>query len=103
MAPLFERADHCYPCLLGMAGSLLDNDAAGHAGRIADWLARAETLRDRALGKQESARVFFEQGRLAELTGDAATAAARYRRAFAIYPHPDVDAGAALRRLGIAP
>ena len=100
MAALFERADDCYPCLLGMAGSLLDNDAAGHAGRIAAWLARAETLRDRALGKQESARVFFEQGRLAELTGDVA--AARYRRAYALFPHPDVDAGPALRRLGLA-
>ena len=103
MAPLFERADDCYPCLLGMAGSLLDNDAAGHAGRIADWLARADTLRGRALSKQEAARVFFEQGRLAELTGDAATAAARYRRAYAVFPHPEVDAGAALRRLGLAP
>ena len=45
--------------------------------------------------------MFFEQGRLAELTGDAATAAARYRRAFAIYPHPDVDAGAALSRVAL--
>ena len=99
MAPLFERADDCYPCLLGMAGSLLDNDAADHAGRIAGWLERAEALHDQAVSKQESAKVFFEQGRLAELTGDAATAAACYRRAFAIYPHPDVDAGAALSRV----
>lgn len=53
--------------------------------------------------KQESAKVFLEQGRLAELTGDTDTAAARYRQAFAIYPHPEVDAGAALRRLGLAP
>ena len=35
MAGLLERAGDCYPCLLGMAGSLLDNDAADHAGRIA--------------------------------------------------------------------
>ena len=42
MAGLFERVDDCYPCLLGMAGSLLDNDAAGHAGRIAGWLVKAE-------------------------------------------------------------
>ena len=103
MAGLFERADDCYPCLLGMAGSLLDNDAADHADRIAGWLARAEALRDQALSKQESARVFFEQGRLAELTGDAATAEARYRQAHAVFPHPDVDAGVALRRLGLAP
>ena len=103
MTGVFERADDCYPCLLGMAGSLLDNDAAGHAGRIARWLARAETLRDQALSKQESAKVFFEQGRLAELTGDAATAAIRYREAYAIFPHPDIDAGAALRRLGPPP
>ena len=96
-----ERAGDCYPCLLGMAGALLDNDAAVHAGRIAGWLERAETLRDEALSKQESARVFFEQGRLAELTGDAETAADRYRRAWAVYPHPDVDAGPALRRLGL--
>ena len=103
MAGVFERADDCYPCLLGMAGSLLDNNAASHAGRIAGWLARAEALRDRALSKQESARVFFEQGRLAELIGAAATAAIRYREAYAIFPHPDIDAGAALRRLGLAP
>ena len=102
MAALFERADDCYPCLLGMAGSLLDNDAADHAGRIAAWLARAETLRDRALGKQESAKVFFEQGRLAELTGDAVAAATHYRQAYAIFPHPGSDAGPALRRLGLA-
>ena len=103
MAPLFERADDCYPCLLGMAGSLLDNDAAPHAGRIAAWLDRAEALRDQALGKQESARLPFERGRLAELTGDAAAAAARYREAWALYPHPEVDAGAAIARLGLAP
>ena len=103
MAGLFERADDCYACLLGMAGSLLDNDAAGHADRIAGWLARAEALRDQALSKQESAKVFFEQGRLAELTGDADTVAARYRQAYAIFPHPDRDAGPALRRLGLAP
>ena len=103
MAGLFERAGDCYACLLGMAGSLLDNAAAAHAGRIAGWLARAEALRNQALTKQASAKVFFEQGRLAELTGDAATAASRYRRAFAVYPHPDIDAGPALRRLGLAP
>ena len=103
MAGLFERADDCYPCLLGMAGSLLDNDAASHADRIASWLVRAEALRDQALSKQESAKVFFEQGRLAELTGDAGAAAAHYRRAYAIFPHPDIDAGAALRRLEVTP
>ena len=101
MAGLLERAGDCYPCLLGMAAALLDNDAAGHAGRIAGWLERAETLRHEAMSKQESARVFFEQGRLAELTGDAETAADRYRRAWAVFPHPDVDAGPALRRLGL--
>ena len=40
---------------------------------------------------------------MAELTGDAATAATRYRQAYAIYPHPEIDAGTALRRLGLAP
>ena len=103
MAGLFERADDCYACLLGMAGVLLDNDEADHAGRIAGWLSRAEALHGQALSVQESARVFFEQGRLAELTGDPDTAAARYRQAFAVYPHPEVDAGAALRRLELAP
>ena len=103
MAGLFERADDCYPCLLGMAGLLLDNDAAGHAGRIAGWLARAEALRGQALSRQESAKVFFEQGRLAELTGDAGTAAPRYRQAYGVYPHPRGRRGAALRRLGRAP
>ncbi len=86
-----------------MAGALLENDASDHADRIAAWLARAEALRGRALTKQQSAKVFFEQGRLAELTGDAVTAATRYRQAYAIYPHPDVDAGPALRRLGLVP
>ena len=104
MAGLFERAEDCYPCLLGMAAALLDQDAAAdHAERIAARLARAEVLRGRALSKQESAKVFFEQGRLAELTGDADTAAARYRQAWAVYPHPDIDAGPALGRLGLAP
>ena len=103
MAGLFERADDCYTCLLGMAGSLLDNDAAVHVPRIAGWLARAEALRSQALSKQESAKVFFEQGRLAELTGDPGTAATRYRQAYAVYPHPEVDAGAALSRLELAP
>ena len=86
-----------------MAGSLLDNDATSHADRIAGWLARAETLRDQALSKQESAKAFFERGRLAELTGDAGAAAARYREAHAIFPHLHIDGGAALRRLGLAP
>ena len=102
MTEVFEGADDCYPCLLSMAGSLLDQDAAGHAGLIAGWLARAGALRDQAMSKQKSAKVFFERGRLAELTGDAAAAAIRYREAYAIFPHPERDAGAALRRLGLA-
>ncbi len=85
------------------AAAVLDNDGAGHVDRVAAWLARAEALHGRALSKQQSARVFFEMGRLAELTGGAVTATARYRQAYAIYPHPDRDAGPALRRLGLAP
>ena len=103
MARLLERAEDCYPCLLGMATAVLDNDAADHADRIAAWLARAEALHDRALSKEESARLPFERGRLAELTGDAAIAAARYQEAYAIFPHPNADARFALRRLGLAP
>ena len=76
---------------------------AAHADRIAAWLARAEALHDRALSKSESARLPLLQGRLAELNGIAATAAARYRRSHAIYPHPENEADAALRRLGLAP
>ena len=53
-----------------------DEGAAAHADRIAAWLARAEALRDQALTKGESADVPFLQGRLAELTGAAASAAA---------------------------
>ena len=101
MAKSLERAEDCYPCLLGMAETVLDNDPTGHADRVAVWLARAEALHDRALSKREAARLPFEQGRLAELTGDTATAALRYREAYAIFPHADVDAGAALRRLGL--
>ena len=103
MAELFERADDCYTCLLGMAVSLLNNDAAGHAGRIAAWLARAEALHDQALSKLEFAQLPFEQGRLAELTGDADTAAASYRQAYVLFPHPEGAASAAIRRLGLAP
>ena len=102
LAELLERAEDCYPCLLGMAAAVLDNGSAAHADRGAAWLARAEALRGRAMSKQQSARVFFEQGRLAELTGDATTAATRYRQAYAIFPHADVDAGPALRRLGLS-
>ena len=102
LAELLERAEDCYPCLLGMAAAVLDNGGVGHADRVAAWLERAETLRGRALSKQQSARVLFEQGRLAELVGDAATAAEHYRQAYAIFPHPDIDAGPALRRLGLS-
>ena len=66
-----------------MSAVLLNSDAADHAGRGAGWLARAETLRGEAMSKMDSARVFFEQGRLAELTGDE-VAAGRYRRAYAV-------------------
>ena len=45
----------------------------------------------------------FEQGRLAELTGDAATATARYRQSHALHPHPGNPSADALRRLGLAP
>jgi len=103
LAGVLGRTEDCYPCLLGMADAVLDNDAASHADRVAAWLKRAEALHDRALTKQDSARLRFEQGRLAELTGDAATAASRYREAYGIFPHPDVDAGLALRRLDLAP
>jgi len=100
LEPLFERARDCYPCLMGMATMMLSNGAAAHADRIASWLAQAETLHDQALSKEESALLPFEQGRLSELAGDAATAAARYRRAYALHPHPRSEAADALRRLG---
>jgi hypothetical protein len=104
--PLFPRADDCYPCLTGLAAALLDNwdeGADAHADRIAAWLARAEALRDQALTKGESADLPFLQGRLAESTGDAASAAAGYRRSYALHPHPRSEAAGALRRLGLAP
>ena len=104
--PLFPRADDCYPCLTGMSAALLDNwdeGASVHAGRVAAWLARAEALRGQALTKGESADLPYLRGLLAELTGDGASAAAGYRRSYAIYPHPRSEAAAALRRLGLVP
>ena len=104
MEPLFERAQDCYNCLLGMAESMLDNRAAGaHVDRISAWLTRAEALQDQALRKEESSKLHFELGRLAELTGDTANAVARYRRSYGIYPHPGSQSGMALRRLGRTP
>ena len=103
MEALFQRAQDCYSCLIGMATVLLDNAAAAHVDRISAWLARAEALHDQALRKEESAKLHFELGRLAELTGNAATAAAHYRQAHAIYPHPQSQSSAALRRLGLTP
>ena len=79
-----------------MSAALLDNmdyGGAANADRIAAWLARAEALHDRALSKGESARLPLLQGRLAELNGAVATAAARYRRSNAIHPHPQNEAG----------
>ena len=70
---------------------------------MCDSGARAEALRDQALTKGESADLAFLQGRLAELTGDAASAAAGYRRSYRLHPHPRSEAAAALRRLGLAP
>ena len=100
--PLFERAQDCYACLTGMAASALDYGAADLADRIAVWVERAAAQHDQSLTKAESARLPFLQGRLAELTGDTAAAAAHYRRSHALYPHPDNEAGAALRRLGLS-
>ena len=100
---LFQRAQDCYSCLMGMATALLDNAAAAQVDRISAWLARAEALQDQALRKEESAKLHFELGRLAELTGDTVTAVVRYRRSYAIYPHPESQAGTALRRLGRTP
>ena len=73
------------------------------ADRIAAWLARAQALRDQPLTKGDSADLPFLQGRLAELTGDTASATAGYRRSYALYPHPRSEAADALRRLGLAP
>ena len=106
LAPLFARAQDCYTCLLGMAIALLDNvdnDDDAHANRITAWLTRAEALHGQALGKGESAQLPFEQGRLAELTGDAATATARYRQStpstrIPRTPPPPRCAGSASRR-----
>ena len=102
--PLFSRADDCYPCLTGLAAALLENPDQGgaHADRIAAWLARAQARHDHALSKGESASLPFLQGRLAELTDDATTAAARYRQSYALYPHPQNEASDALHRLGLA-
>ena len=102
--PLFPRAEDCYPCLTGLASALLENwdeGASDHAGRIAAWLARAEALHDEALTKGQSADLPFLQGRLAELTGDAAAAA--YRRSYALHRHPESETAEALRRLGLSP
>ena len=104
--PLFPRAEDCYPCLTGLASALLENwdeGASDHADRIAAWLARAEALHDEALTKGQSADLPFLQGRLAELTGDAASAAAAYRRSYALHPHPESETAEALRRLGLSP
>ena len=103
MEALFQRAQDCYSCLIGMATALLDNATAAHVDQISAWLARAEALHDQALRKEESAELHFELGRLAELTGDAATAADQYRQAHAILPHPQSQSSAALRRLGLTP
>ncbi len=100
--PLFERAQDCYACLTAMATSVLDYGSVDHADLVAAWVSRAEAHHDQALRKAESARLPLLQGRLAELIGDAATAAAHYRRSHVLYPHPDNEAGAALRRLGLA-
>ncbi len=102
LEPLFQRAHDCYACLMGMASLFLENSAADHANRIAAWLTRAEALHDQAIRKETSAWLRYEQGRLAELTGDAAAAAVRYREAYAIHPHPESSAGDALRRLGLS-
>lgn len=104
--PVFPLTEDCYPCLTGLAEAMLENwdeGASVHADRIAAWLARAEALRDQPLTKGESADLPFLQGRLAELTGDAVSAAAAYRRAYALLPNPRSEAAAALRRLGLAP
>ena len=106
MEELIRRTDDCYPCLVSMASTFLDNPenrGGTQPERIAGWLARAEALRGQALTKAATAQLPYEQGRLAELTGESATAAARYRQSYALHPHPRNDAGAALRRLGLAP
>ena len=67
--PLFRGAEDCYSCLTGLVAALLDNwneGVAAHADRIAAWLTRAETQRDQALSKGESADLPFLQGVLAE-------------------------------------
>ena len=102
MQALFDRAQDCYACLIGMATALLDNDAADRADDVSAWLARAEALHEQALTKGESALLPFQQGRLAELTG-AADAAAHYRRSWGIFPHPGNQAADALRRLRLVP
>ena len=95
-APLFERAQDCYVCLTAMAASALDprqrRPRGPHRGLVG---AGPGALREQALRKAESAKLPFLRGRLAELTGDAATAAAHYRQSHALYPHPDNEAGAA--------
>ena len=103
LQPVFQRARDCYTCLLAMASALLDDRDAAHADRISAWLARAEALPHEPLSKDESAILAFEQGRLAELTGDASSAATRYRQSYALNPHPNNGAGTALRRLGLEP
>ena len=104
--PLLPRTGDCYPCLTGLATTVLDNWNAGgaaRAGRVAAWLGPG---RGAARPSPQQGRVGhppFLQGRLAELTGDAATAAARYRRSYALYPHPRNEAADALGRLGLRP
>ena len=103
MEAVFQRAEECYACLIGMARALLDGGIADNANRVSAWLSQAEALHDQALRKGDRARLPFEQGRLAESAGDVATAAERYRQSYAIYPHPGNQARDALRRLGLAP
>ena len=103
MRALLDRAHDCRTCLVAMASALLDDDDDAHADRVSAWLTRAGALPHEPLRKAEPARLAYERGRLAELTGDDDEAAAHYRRSHALYPHPDNDAGTALRRLGLLP
>lgn len=87
--------------VVGAKGDRGGGPGGGGDGRRRRF-SRAEGMPYEPVSKYESARLPFMQHRLAELTGNAADAVARYRRSNALYPHPD-NGAAALRRLGVVP
>ena len=99
MQYLYDAVDgHC-SCMIAMAATLLLLGDEEHRAQAEDWVERVEARKHEILFEEDSARLYYLRGRIAELRGRKKSAASLYRISRTINPAPNNRAHQGLSRL----